>query len=184
VAGLFRSQLGVQFREPVGVLIGRQRPPIARPLPQGVQAGAGEAREGEAARRIDDFDQTAFQQRADRGPIQRGLAFVGAGGPAVQPDTVVERIGLPAACPELCADQAALGGGERCRVRVFRVGGREHGGALSGNRSRYFERPARENHGFLGIGRPVSMRAARRGRVPARANGARKIVFSGAAKAA
>ena len=112
-AGLFGSPLGVQLREPVGVLVGRQRPPVPRHLPQRVQAGAGEAREGEATRRIDDFDQAAFQQRADRGPVERGLALAGAGGPAVQPEAVVERVGLPAARPELRADRAALGSGER-----------------------------------------------------------------------
>ncbi|MCK7580072.1 MAG: hypothetical protein MZV65_33315 [Chromatiales bacterium] len=69
--------MGVQLREQVGVLVGRQRPPVSRHVPQRVQAGAGEAREGEATRRIDDFDQAAFQQRADRGPVR---AWAGPGG--------------------------------------------------------------------------------------------------------
>ena len=86
---------------------------------------------------------------------------MGAGGPAVQPEAVVERVGLPAARPEFRADQAALGGGERGRVGALRVGGRGHGGVLSGNRSHYFERPARESNGFFGIGRPASLRSAR-----------------------
>ena len=64
-------------------MVGRQQPPVPRHLPQRVQAGPGEAREGEATRRIDDFDQAACQQRADRGPVELGLALVGAGGPAV-----------------------------------------------------------------------------------------------------
>ncbi len=118
MAGLFRPQLGVQLREQVGVLIGRQRPPIPRHVPQPFQTGAGEAREGEAARRIDDLDQAALQQGADRGAIQLGLALQGAARPAVQPDAVVERVGLPAACPERRADQRALGGGERGRPAV------------------------------------------------------------------
>ena len=94
-------------------MIGRQHPPILRHVPQRLQARAGEPREGEAAQRIDDFDQAAFQQRADRGAIQLGLALLGAARPAVQPDAVVERVSLPAARPEFCADQAALGGGDR-----------------------------------------------------------------------
>ena len=81
-----------------------------------------------------------------------GLALAGAARPAVQPEAVVERIGLSAARPKLRADQVALGGGERGRVGGLRVGGRGHGGALSGNRSRHFERPARERNGFFGVG--------------------------------
>ena len=46
------------------------------------------------------------------------LALLGAARPAVQPDAVVERVGLPAACPERRADQRALGGGERGRPAV------------------------------------------------------------------
>ena len=156
-AGLFGSQLGVQLREQVGVLIGRQHPPILRQVPQRLQARAGEPREGEAARRIDDFDQAAFQQRADRGPIQLGLALVGAGGPAVQPDAVVERIGLPAARPEFRADQAALGGGERGVIRRSR--GRGPRAWDAGDRRRA-ARSSRAGDLIGGIGRtaPVASR--------------------------
>ena len=72
--------------------------------------GGGDAGEGGGAAGGAD---TAFQQRADRGPIQLGLALVGAPRPAVQPDAVVEWVGLPAPRPEFRADQVALGGGER-----------------------------------------------------------------------
>ena len=154
--GLCGFPLGVQLREQVGVLVGRQRPPVLCHVPQRVQAGAGEAREGEATRRIDDFDQAAFQQRADGGPVELGLALVGAGGPAVQPETVVERVSLPAARPELRADQAALGGGERGAGR--RVAGRR---ARDAGDRRRAARSSRAGDLSGGIGRTAPVASCR-----------------------